>query len=280
VQLAGTPGLRVRLHVNVTREPTTSTNVIAESRFGSPTNVVMAGAHLDSVPEGPGINDNGSGSSGLLEVAEAMAKVRPRNQVRFAWWGAEEAGLVGSTSYVNDLLENDPAALDAIALYLNFDMIGSPNYGLFVYDGDGDAFGLVGPEGSAQIEELFEQYYAEIGVPSRPTAFSGRSDYQAFINNGIPAGGLFTGAEGIKTVEEAGLWGGTAGIAYDPCYHSVCDTIDNLDHTALEINADAVGYAVLTYAQSTLSVNGVPGKGDRAAPSQAVPNAVDLGASE
>ena len=117
--------------------------------------------------------------------------------MRFAWWGAEEDGLVGSTFYVNHLDATTSCA--NIEMYLNFDMVASPNYGLFIYDGDGSGFGLVGPDGSDDIEALFERYYAERGIPSEPTAFSGRSDYQAFINNGIPAGGLFTGAEGIKT---------------------------------------------------------------------------------
>ena len=141
---------------------------------------------LHSVPEGPGINDNGSGSSGLLTVAEELAKADLPNKLRFAWWGAEEAGLVGSTFYVTSLSAADRAKIE---MYLNFDMIASPNYGLFIYDGDGSGFGLVGPDGSDEIEALFEQYYAERSIPSEPTAFTGRSDYQAFINNGVPAGG-------------------------------------------------------------------------------------------
>ena len=262
VEWVNTPGLRMDLVVDVVRGPRTTNNVIAESPSGNPDNVVMAGAHLDSVGQGPGINDNGSGSSALLEVAVQMAKVSPHNKVRFAWWGAEESGLVGSTFYVNNLRDNAPDQLADIALYLNFDMVASPNYGLFIYDGDGSGFGLVGPDGSDDIEALFEQYYAERDIPSRPTAFSGRSDYQAFINNQIPAGGLFTGAEGIKTVAEAALWGGAAGTAYDHCYHQFCDDIDNLSLEALDINADAIAYAVLNYAMNTEPINGVPGKGN------------------
>jgi Zn-dependent M28 family amino/carboxypeptidase len=262
VEWVNTPGLRMDLIVTVVRGPRPTHNVIAESPTGDPDNVVMAGGHLDSVNAGPGINDNGSGSSALLEVAEQMAKVNPRNKLRFAWWGAEEASLVGSTFYVNDLVQNAPDQLDDIALYLNFDMVASPNYGLFIYDGDGSGFGLVGPDGSDDIEAVFERYYAERDIPSRPTAFSGRSDYQAFINNQIPAGGLFTGAEGVKTAAEALLWGGTAGISYDPCYHQACDDIDNLDLEALDINADAIAYAVLNYAMNTEPINGVPGKGN------------------
>jgi Zn-dependent M28 family amino/carboxypeptidase len=143
---------------------------------------------------------------------------------------------------------NDPAGLAAIEMYLNFDMVASPNYGLFRYDGDGSDFGLVGPDGSDEIEATFARYYSERGIPSEASPFNGRSDYQAFITNGIPSGGLFTGAEGIKTAEQATKWGGTAGVAYDPCYHSACDTIDNLSRKALRINADAIAYAVFLYA--------------------------------
>ena len=136
--LSGISGLTMRLFSNVSREDGTTTNVIAESKKGDPRNVVMAGAHLDSVPEGPGINDNGSGSSALLEVAEQMSKVKLANRLRFAWWGGEEGNLVGSTFFVNSLT---PEQLADLEMYLNFDMVASPNYGLFRYDGDGSDFG-------------------------------------------------------------------------------------------------------------------------------------------
>ena len=251
-ELSAVPDLVMRLFANVSRVPSTTENVIAESRRGDPNNVIMAGAHLDSVPEGPGINDNGSGSSALIEVAETLAKAKPVNKLRFAWWGAEESGLVGSTFWVNNTAPADRAKIE---LYLNFDMIGSPNYGLFIYDGDGSGFGLSGPPGSDDIEALFERYFAQQGVPSEPTAFTGRSDYQAFINNGIPAGGLFTGAEVPKTPAQVAKWGGEAGVAYDHCYHSACDTIDNVNHDALAINSDAVAYAVYLYSTGREVIN-------------------------
>ena len=128
-----TSGLDMRLIVDVFRGTTTTYNVLAESSSGDANNVVMAGAHLDSVAAGPGIQDNGSGSAAILETAIQMAKVKPRNKLRFAWWGAEEAGLIGSTHYVSGLSQEE---VDGIALYLNFDMIGSPNHVFFVYDGD------------------------------------------------------------------------------------------------------------------------------------------------
>ncbi|HEX5859020.1 MAG TPA: M20/M25/M40 family metallo-hydrolase, partial [Microbacterium sp.] len=235
-----------------------SFNVIGELAGKNASNVVMAGAHLDSVPAGPGINDNGSGSAALLEVAQQMAKTKPQNTVRFAWWGAEELGLIGSTQWVEQRTDEE---LAEIALYLNFDMIGSPNYYFGVYDANESSFEapVVVPEGSVDIEQTFESFYTLLGEPYDDSAFSGRSDYSAFIDAGIASGGLFTGAEQVKTAEQAGIWGGTAGAWFDPCYHQACDTIANFDQHALEVNSDAVAYAVSTYAASTESVNGVTG---------------------
>lgn len=266
-----------------------TTNLIAETPTGRDDRVVMAGAHLDSVPDGPGIEDNGTGSAALLEIALQMAElgIEPRNTVRFAWWGAEEAGLVGSQYYVDSLTKRERKNIE---LYLNFDMIGSPNYARFIYDGSGDAFGIKGPTGSGNIESVFEDYFESEGLASEPTAFDGRSDYDAFISAGIPAGGLFTGAENAKTVEQVGLYGGLATfegepVSYDPCYHQACDsltpvadgadaelyaalnaeyegaleyngTITNINTLALEEMADAAAHAILTYAMSTSSVSG------------------------
>ena len=254
------PGSRASIQVD-SPESRPQVNVIAELPGLNDSNVVMAGAHLDSVQAGPGINDNGSGSSALLEIAQQIRKLEPVNTIRFAWWGAEESGLLGSRAYVADLSQEEK---DDIALYLNFDMVASPNYIFMVYDGDESGWdapvGVPIPEGSVQIEDLFESYYTWAGVPYDDAQFSGRSDYQAFIQSGIPAGGLFTGAEVVKTAEQAEIWGGTAGAQYDPCYHLACDDIDNLSLHALDVNSDAIALAVLTYAYSTESVNGVVGE--------------------
>ncbi len=273
--LADPAGTAVRIFTETVSEPRVTTNVIAETPGGDRRSVVMLGAHLDSVPEGPGFNDNGSGSAAILEVAEEMADVEPANKVRFAWWGAEELGLVGSTEYVEGL---SPAQRRRIALYLNFDMVGSPNFIRGVYDGDGSSFGTEGPAGSDSIEALFNEHFASKGLPFQGTEFSGRSDYQAFINNGIPAGGLFTGADGVKTEAEEGLYGGVAGSIHDPCYHEACDSstpvrdggdaavyaelrrendlIGNIAPEALDTNTDAVAHAAITYAFDTSSVTG------------------------
>jgi Zn-dependent M28 family amino/carboxypeptidase len=253
--LATTAGLQMRVAVDATVESTTTFNVLADTPTGRVDRTVVVGAHLDSVFEGPGINDNGSGSSAILETALQMAElgIQPRNRVRFAFWGGEEDGLIGSEFYVSQL---NARAIKQHAVNLNFDMVGSPNFVRFVYDGDGSAFGVAGPNGSARVERVFLDYFASQGLATEPTEFDGRSDYFAFINNGIPAGGLFTGAEGIKTAEEAAVYGGTAGTAYDPCYHQACDTIDNLSNTALDQMSDAIAHVTLTFAQTTSAVNG------------------------
>ncbi|MGH9116346.1 MAG: M28 family metallopeptidase [Acidimicrobiales bacterium] len=248
VEFSETAGLTTRIFTNVVREIKPTFNVLAElPGRRRAEDVVMVGGHLDSVGAGPGINDNGSGSAAILETAIQMADVRPTNTVRFAWWGAEESGLVGSNFYVANL---PPEELDAIALYLNFDMVGSSNYVRFIYDGDGSAFGLAGPEGSAEIEAFFEGFYADRGLAHEPTQISFRSDYAAFFNNGVPFGGLFTGAEGIKTPEQVAIFGGTAGQQYDPCYHQACDTFGNFAADVLDLNSDAVAASTLTYAMT------------------------------
>jgi Zn-dependent M28 family amino/carboxypeptidase len=267
--LAAGEEIRVDFEVRELAERRWTRNVIAETPGGDASNVVMVGAHLDSVQDGPGINDNGSGSAGVLETATQFAKAakmdsrgRPAytNKVRFVLWGAEELGLLGAHHYVDELSEEER---DDIALYLNFDMIASPNFGMFVYDGDGsEAISDPGPEGSAQIEYAINGFMEGRGYQPRPTAFSGRSDYGPFIDVGIPAGGTFTGAEGVKTEAQAEMWGGTVGEWYDACYHMACDDLSNISMEAFDANVKTIAHVVGTYAVSTdsLAVSVPPGQ--------------------
>ncbi|MFG3507188.1 M28 family metallopeptidase [Streptomyces sp. NPDC047821] len=247
--------VEVNFEIRQLQEKRTTNNVIAETARGNAANTVMLGSHLDSVTAGPGINDNGSGSAGLLEVALDLAKskVKPTNKVRFAWWSAEENGLLGSEHYVDNLSELDRKE---IKLYLNFDMIASPNYGLFVYDGDNsDGVGApAGPAGSAQLERDINEFMDKQGRPHEGTDFTGRSDYGPFIAVGIPSGGTFTGAEGLKTAKQAEKFGGTAGAPYDACYHAKCDDIKNVNMTAFDANIDVIANAVGVYAHDLSSL--------------------------
>jgi Zn-dependent M28 family amino/carboxypeptidase len=247
--------VRVHLSTSTISQIRTTRNVIADYDVGGGdrSQTIVVGSHLDSVPEGPGINDNGSGSATALETAIQISELglNPRRALRFAFWGAEEEGLLGSTYYVDKLGD----AIGDIYANLNFDMLGSPNYVRFVHDGDNSTFPAganvqSGPPGSGQIEGLFNSYFAGRGLATDPTAFDGRSDYGPFIAVGIPAGGLFSGAEGTKTAEQAATYGGIAGQPYDPCYHQACDTITNLNTTALGEMGDGVAHATWTLAKS------------------------------
>ncbi|MGW2717854.1 M28 family metallopeptidase [Streptomyces sp. NPDC001492] len=215
----------------------TGYNLIADWPGGNADQVVMAGSHLDSVSRGPGINDNGSGSAAVLETALAVSRAdyHPAKHLRFAWWGAEELGLVGSSRYVDGL---SAANRSKISGYLNFDMIGSPNPGYFVYDDD------------PAIEKTFKDYFTGLGIATEPeTEGDGRSDHAPFKDAGVPVGGLFSGADYVKTAAQAANWGGTSGKAFDACYHRSCDTATNIDDTALDRNSDAIAHAVWKLSQ-------------------------------
>ena len=235
------------LIVNAIISNITTQNVIAQSKIGDPHNVLVLGGHTDSVAAGPGINDDGSGTTGILDVAIGLTQFSVTNAVRFCWWAAEEEGLVGSTYYVDNLPTDE---LGKIRAYLNFDMIASPNYVYALYDGDGSTFNLTGPPGSGQIEALFQGYFTDLGLNYTATEFDERSDYAEFSTFGIPVGGIFTGAEGIKTAEEADAFGGEAGVAYDINYHGPGDNVTNLETEAFLINTKGIAYSVATYATS------------------------------
>ncbi len=225
----------------------------------------MAGAHLDSVPEGPGVQDNGTGSGAILEIALQLAEdfgandpatSRLENTVRFGWWGAEEFGLLGSIDYVVNLSNEE---LARIAVYQNYDMIGSPNFVRFVYDGDGSDItpGIFVPAASAVLEQTFLDHFASKGLANEPTIIGQRSDHFAFCVSGVPCGGLFTGAEVLKTAEQVEIYGGTEGEQFDPCYHQACDTFDNISLEALDQMSDAAADAMATYLFTPLC-NGLP----------------------
>ncbi|TFC93471.1 M20/M25/M40 family metallo-hydrolase [Cryobacterium sinapicolor] len=252
--LAGQPAPSVRLAVDAEVIVTESFNILADTA-GRADRTVVAGAHLDSVAEGAGINDNGSGSAAILETAIQLAASgdAPTNRVRFAFWGSEEDGLVGSEYYVSQLTKRQ---IKEHAVNLNFDMVASPNFVRFVYDGDGSSFGTTGPNGSARVEKVFLDYFASQGLAVEPTEFDGRSDYFGFIENGIPAGGLFTGAEDLMTDAQAVTYGGVAGAPYDACYHAACDDITNINAVVLEQMADAIAHATKTFGETTSAVNG------------------------
>ncbi|MEV7647098.1 M20/M25/M40 family metallo-hydrolase [Arthrobacter sp. NPDC089319] len=230
------------------RNPVDAFNILADTGSGSG-GVLVLGAHLDSVEEGPGLNDNGSGVAAVLEVALRLAEqgAVSRDRIRFAFWGGEEDGMHGSEHYVEELSRAESAAHVA---YLNVDVVGSPNAVAYVYDGDGSDTEEAGPEGSGAVEQVLVDILRADGVEALPFGFIEDSDYDAFVQGGIPAGGLFTGDAGTKSEAEALTFGGQAGEQYDECYHEACDTIENVDMTVLEQMTE-------TLMSATVSLGGI-----------------------
>lgn len=244
----------VRLTLDAQASVAKSRNVIAQTTSGDSTNVVLAGAHLDSAPRSPGINDNGTGVAALLNIAQALGSAPDStNAVRFAFWGSESLGA--AAKYVAGL---DAGQLDDIAAYLDANMLGSPNPGYFTYDGDQSAAANEAPEGSAGIERTLAGYLNLAGVRPADIPLDGSGDYRPFLTAGVPVGGLTTGSTQRKTEVQARLWGGRAGTAFDPNHGTARDGIDNVDHRALSITGPALAFAIGTYAQSIEGVNGVP----------------------
>lgn len=225
----GTTGLDAIAYIDSTVDEIMTTNVIAQTTAGDPENCVMLGGHSDSVAAGPGINDDGSGTISLLEIATQLTKYEVNNCVRFGWWAGEEEGLLGSTYYAEQL---SAAENQKIRLFMDYDMMASPNGVFQIYNSTNGA----DPAGSGELRVLYEDWYKEQGLNFTYIVFDGRSDYVGFLDAGIPSGGIATGAEGIKTKEEASIFGGEAGAQYDPCYHELCDDINNLDLTEWEAN--------------------------------------------
>lgn len=207
-------------------------NMIAElPAEGGETNaadpIVMFGAHLDGVGGTHGINDNGTGVAATLQMAKDLAASdsKPTKRVQFAFWDAEEIGLVGSSNYVDQMPAEER---DAMEVYVNTDMIGSHNAAYFVYNED---------QNGTEYRDQLLGLYSENGIEAEPSSMGGRSDHAGFMNAGIPTAGVFSGAEGQMTQEQAQKWNGTAGEAYDACYHQACDDFDNLNTGAMGTHA-------------------------------------------
>lgn len=252
----------VRLVLDAQNVNATSRNVLAQTRTGSPHEVVMVGAHLDSPRGGPGINDDGSAVAAVLETALQLGPLAPvNNAVRFVFWGADEDGHGGAMDYVFGL---NPDQLNDIAMYLDFTMLGSPNAGFFTDDGDqsgppgpGVTFADV-PEGSAGIERTLAGYLNLAGRRPADMPLTTRSDYHPFMVAGVPIGGMTAGAGQTKTTVQARLWGGQAGAPFDPNYQGPRDTADNINREALGVMGSGVAFAVGHYGESVGGVNGVP----------------------
>ena len=239
---AASSGADVHVSVEVELESTFVHSVVGETP-GDAARVVMLGAHLDSVHDGPGINDDGSGVAALLEIARAVAGGVEGGRIRFGFWAAEEYGIYGSRDYVAGLSDADRGAMRA---YLNLDMIGSTNGVPFVYDG------RFAPPGSDVIADYLVSALDAAGTGAELRDLGGSSDHAAFADAGIAVGGIFSGATEIKTDAQATQFGGEAGQPMDPCYHLTCDTVLNVDVEQAVAYAQAAVGAVLALARGEL----------------------------
>lgn len=238
-----TTPIDVTLYVDSYVKTIKTINIVAETTFGDHDNVVFLGGHSDSVTEGPGINDDGSGSISLLEVAQQLTKFKTTNAVRFAWWAAEEEGLLGSDYYASSL---SPEENSKIRLFMDYDMMASPNYEYQIYD----ANNVDHPDGSGTLKDLYIDWYTSHGLNYSLIVLDGRSDYVGFLDHGIPSGGIATGAEGVKTEEGVEKFGGKAGEWFDQCYHQLCDDLTNVDYEAWIINTKLIAHSVAVYADT------------------------------
>lgn len=244
LRAAAADGVEVHISLVTEIEQAMVHNVIAESH-GIASRVVMLGGHLDSVHDGPGINDNGSGTAALLEVARLLAEEHPAARVRFAFWGGEEYALFGSRAYVDSL---GTGARDEIAAYLNYDMLGSLNSVPFVYD-QAD-----GATGSAEIADFLVEYLEAEGIGAERADLGGASDHASFVEAGIPTGGIFSGASELKSSAQAEAFGGSADDPMDACYHLACDRADNVNVEQVAAFADAAVALSLAIATGQLPI--------------------------
>ena len=238
---AAIDGTTVHLVAATRNEERVTTNVIAEragaGRDGTGDEVVMVGGHLDSVLDGPGINDNGSGTMTVLELALQLAELPPTPRtVRFAFWSGEELGLYGSRDWVQRQSSDD---LHRIQAYLNLDMVASPNYVRQVYDSSSAV------SDSRRITADFGAYFDAVGLTWETLDIGGGSDHASFDDALVPTGGLFTGASEPKTDAQASMFGGSANAPMSPCYHLACDTVDEINPTALDQMSDATAHVLM-----------------------------------
>lgn len=239
---AAAAGGTARLVTHVSTAPAETRSVIGELTGSTSDRVVMVGAHLDSVVDGPGINDNGSGVAALLEIAKALGETRPGATIRLAFWAAEEVGLLGSSRYVGALSDADRA--DMVA-YLNADMVASPNGFAGVY-ADARA-----PTGSAAIHDLLVPAVGRHGMTAVDVV-EGGSDHIPFANAGIAIGGVFSGASDPLTADQASVSGSTVGLPADPCYHQACDDGSNVDTELGRVLAGALADVALVVADDPM----------------------------
>ncbi|MDA0168135.1 M28 family peptidase [Solirubrobacter taibaiensis] len=237
--------VNVHLKTDVNLNQRIDYDIIAETEGGDPNRMLMVGAHIDGVTAGPGINDDGSGTAMNLAIANQIKQlgVAPKYKIRFGWFSGEEQGLFGSQAYANQLNTLETSRFLGM---LDYDMLASTNYIPFVYT---DGTTSTPPSAEAVLGGNHSTFLQQnLGISSTPYIFDNRSDYAGFRTRGVPATGLYTGAETVKSAAQVAQWGGQAGIQADPCYHEWCDTVFNLSEYGMNNFTDALANGVWSFA--------------------------------
>ncbi len=248
----GPTAVTVHLVVDAVVETRTGTNVIAESRLGDPSRVIVVGSVLNSDLRGPGISGS-TGAAAALEIAETFAaqERNPVNRLRFIWFGGSR--LLGPDYYLESL---STEGVDDIAAMVHLRALGSPNFGRFVFDGDNSTFSggaAEGPPGSGAIEKLFNDYFARQSLGVEPLSLAEGTDHLGFTTRDIPVGGLYAGQEEVKSAAQQALFGGVSGQSFDPCFSQACDVLSNVSRLSLDQLSDAAAHAVLLLSRRNLN---------------------------
>jgi hypothetical protein len=251
--LSDPAGTVVRLRTDTISEPRLTVNVHADLAGRDPANIVQVGAHLDSVIEGPGINDNGSGSAAILGVARMMRKAKPVNTVRFSWWGAEELGLLGSEFYVNDSAERNPTELARIKAYLNVDMVGSPNFMRFIYDGDQSTFppdpnGVLSQKVRQRLRTSSRSSTSIAAWPSKTLRSTAKATTRSLPSPASPPAACSPALRASRPPNRRPSTGEPPEPPTTRAITRPCDALDNLNLEVLDQNADAIAHATFTFA--------------------------------
>ncbi len=257
----------LNLNVQATFNPNADDyNVIADSRGGNPNHLLVVDAHLDAI-YGAGMLDNASGSATILDIAQQMAKVNPRNKLRFIWFGGEELGLLGSKYYVNNLSDSE---FSKIGYDLDADVTATPNYLIGVLDPAGvDLFGrtvtthfpdqVYQPSQIARDQQI--EYFDSIGISHELFSPQGTDAFN-FNVAGVPASGILTGQDCCKSQEEVDMFGGHTGN-YEGNIPSTdggcvdnpfrwCDNLSNNDPTVMTFVSRAFAKSVVQMAYAQL----------------------------
>ncbi|EXB28138.1 M42 glutamyl aminopeptidase family protein [Acinetobacter baumannii 1437282] len=249
-------GFTTELQAFENREKTKGQNIIVEIPGESKQDIILLGAHYDSVKMGPGINDNASGVALLLELMAQLSqqKIKPKHSIHLAFWDSEEVGIAGSQAYVKKLSAEQ---LKAIKAYINVDMVGTKDPEILIADGDKSSVdemekmlkergmqeqdykplldglrSIPSHSGDLALENTLKEFFKAKNLKIKEdVATLTASDTAPFLGK-VPVTSVILFNEQMKGDE----------LEFAPCYHKACDTIEQVDPKSMQLAGDAVVY--------------------------------------